>query len=82
MEVFEISKYLDNLEQNLSCISCDVDKVRTLSKILQEMLFDNTVFKKQDSQNVCNLIVQELDKINTDITNLETSVSDKIISLK
>lgn len=82
MEVIEISTYLEKLEQDLSGVSCDIDKVRTLSKILQEMLFDNTVFKKQDSQNVCNLIVQELDKINTDITNLETSVTDKIISLK
>lgn len=82
MEGLEISKYLDKIEQDINSVSCSLDKVRTLSKILQEMLFDNTTFKQQDTQNICLLLVQELDKINGDVINLETSVSDKRISLK
>ena len=78
----EIDEYFDTLEQNLSSVSCSLDKINTLSKILQEILFDNTTFKIQDAQNIALILSQELHKLNSDISYLEQSMQNKRYSLK
>ncbi len=78
----EIDEYFDTLEQNLSSVSCSLDKINTLSKILQEILFDNTTFKIQDAQNIALILSQELHKLNSDISYVEQSIQNKRYSLK
>ena len=78
----EIDEYFDTLEQNLSSVSCTLDKINTLSKILQEILFDNTTFKIQDAQNIALILSQELHKLNSDISYVEQSIQNKRYSLK
>ncbi len=78
----EIDEYFDTLEQNLSSVSCSLDKINTLSKILREILFDNTTFKIQDAQNIALILSQELHKLNSDISYVEQSIQNKRYSLK
>ena len=78
----EIKEYFDTLEQNLSSVSCSLDKINTLSKILQEILFDNTTFNIQDAQNIALILSQELHKLNNEISDIEESIQKKRYSLK
>ncbi len=78
----DLNKYFEELEQNLSSVSCNLERIKTLSKILQEILFDNTTFKTQDAQNISQLLLQEITKIKEEITGIENSVQNKSFSLK
>lgn len=54
MESENLNNMLEKFEDNLSIISCDIDKITTLSKLLNKILSDNTDFEQKDSLNVCS----------------------------
>lgn len=49
----------EKAEENISVLCCKLDKIITLSKVLNQTLFENNDFKTADSQNLCSLLIQE-----------------------
>ena len=74
MESENLNNMLEKFEDNLSIISCDIDKITTLSKLLNKILSDNTDFEQKDSLNVSSLLVQELHVLNQRMRELESFV--------
>lgn len=77
-----MTKIFDKLDDNLSVISCDIDKITTLSKILNQILSDNTDFEQKDCLNVSSLLVQELHVLNRKMRELENFVQTQKFSDK
>lgn len=82
MESENLNNMLEKFEDNLSIISCDIDKITTLSKLLNKILSDNTDFEQKDSLNVCSLLVQELHVLNQRMRELESFVQEQNFSSK
>ncbi|MFR1671377.1 MAG: hypothetical protein ACLSWI_00345 [Candidatus Gastranaerophilaceae bacterium] len=82
MESENLNNMLEKFEDNLSIISCDIDKITTLSKLLNKILSDNTDFEQKDSLNVCSLLVQELHVLNQRMRELESFVQEQNFSCK
>lgn len=82
MESENLNNMLEKFEDNLSIISCDIDKITTLSKLLNKILSDNTDFEQKDSLNVCSLLVQELHVLNQRMRELENFVQEQNFSCK
>ena len=82
MESENLNNMLEKFEDNLSNISCDIDKITTLSKLLNKILSDNTDFEQKDSLNVSSLLVQELHVLNQRMRELESFVQEQNFSSK
>lgn len=82
MESENLNNMLEKFEDNLSIISCDIDKITTLSKLLNKILSDNTDFEQKDSLNVSSLLVQELHVLNQRMRELESFVQEQNFSSK
>ncbi len=51
---------LEFLENELSVILCQIDKLETVAKVLNRTLIENLDYDIRDSQNLCSLLVQEI----------------------
>ncbi len=70
----------ENIENEISIISCEIDKIDTIIKVLQNTLIENSDYKIKDSQNLCsllkdkvNILKQRLNKIESSFYNNQTS---------
>lgn len=66
-----MKKVIDKIEENLSLLCCELDKIVTLSKVLNQTLVEDSDFKLGDSQNLCALIIQEINSSKSMVTDLE-----------
>lgn len=63
---------LEKLENNISTVACDLDRINTLAKLMHQILDDNTDFKHKDCQNICSVLINQLENVNVKLTNLES----------
>lgn len=65
----------EELENNISSVSCDIDKINTLAKLMHQILGDDTDFKHKDCQNICSVLINQIEDVNSKLTNLETAAA-------
>lgn len=65
----------EQLENHISNVACDLDKINTLAKLMHQMLCENTDFNNKDCLNVCSVLINQIGDINLKMTNLESSAA-------
>ncbi len=65
--------YLENLEDELGNILCDIDKIITIEKVLSQTLIETSDFEIKDTQNLCSILINETHIIKAKLNKLESS---------
>ena len=60
---------------DISIISCDIDKIETMIKVLQKTLVEDCDFELKDSQNLCSLLNDEVCILKQKVSKLENSIA-------
>lgn len=58
-------------KDEFSDILCDMDKIETVIKVLNQTLFEDKDFNIQDSQNLCSLLYEKFCKTKSKLTKFE-----------
>ncbi len=65
----------ENLEEKLSLILCDFEKISTITKVLLQTLVENSDFDIRDTQNLCSILLEEVNNTKVKLNNFEKSFS-------
>lgn len=63
----------EKFENKLSVIQCQLDKIITITKVLNQTLIENCDYEIKDSQNLCLLLVQETISIKNKLSEFENT---------
>lgn len=68
----------EKFENKLSVIQCQLDKIITITKVLNQTLIENCDYEIKDSQNLCSLLVQETISMKNKLSEFENTFSCNI----
>ena len=68
-----------DFENNLSEALCCLEKIETLTKLLQQTIVEQTDFSQKDSLNICSVLKFYTNEAKTKLNSIENSVSEKIL---
>lgn len=68
----------EKFENKLSVIQCQLDKIITITKVLNQTLIENCDYEIKDSQNLCSLLVQETISMKKKLSEFENTFSCNI----
>ena len=60
-------------ESELSEVFESLDKIETITKVLNQTMFEDKEFNATDSQNLCSVLLREIDYTKSKISELENS---------
>ena len=66
----------ENMEEELCAISCDFDKISTITKVLIQTLVENSDFEIRDTQNLCSILLEEVKNTKNKLNNFEKTFSN------
>lgn len=69
----------EDFENNLSEALCNIDKIETLTKLLQQTLTEKSDFEEKDCLNICSILSCCEKNTKNILTNLEKSTLQKIL---
>ena len=69
----------EDFENNLSEALCNIDKIETLTKLLQQTLTEKSDFEEKDCLNICSILSCCWKNTKNILTNLEKSTLQKIL---
>ena len=79
--IMEQNKF-EILENDLSVILCQIDKIETVAKVLNQTLLENCEYEIKDSQNLCSLLIQEITSAKNKLNCFENSFSNSKTSCR
>ncbi len=65
----------ENMEDELCTILCDFEKIATITKVLSRTLIENSDFGLRDTQNLCSILIEEVNNTKVKLNNFEKSLS-------
>lgn len=68
-----------DFENNLSEALCCLEKIETLTKLLQQTIVEQTDFNQKDSLNICSILKLYTNETKSKLNSVENSVSEKIL---
>lgn len=68
-----------DFENNLSEALCCLEKIETLTKLLQQTIVEQTDFNQKDSLNICSILKFYTNETKSKLNSVENSVSEKIL---
>lgn len=69
----------EDFENNLSEALCNIDKIETLTKLLQQTLTEKSDFEEKDCLNISSILSCCVKNTKNILTNLEKSTLQKIL---
>lgn len=79
--IMEQNKF-EILENDLSVILCQIDKIETVAKVLNQTLLENCDYEIKDSQNLYSLLIQEITSAKNKLNCFENSFSNSKTSCR
>ena len=70
---------IENMEEELCAISCDFDKISTITKVLIQTLVENSDFEIRDTQNLCSILLKEVKNTKNKLNNFEKTFSNSCL---
>ena len=59
--------------ENLSEIICSLDKMETITKVLDQTVVSDNDFDIADRKNLCSVLLREIDYTKTKISNIKNN---------
>lgn len=57
----------------LAEVLCSLDKMETITKVLNQTMFEDKEFNAEDSQNLCSILLREINYTKSKVSKVENN---------